>query len=305
MFLIKSVSGIAFKQQGQGTKQTGLHLLFSISCPVYGKGLPGSNSNMRLGQYIVLSFSPPIAKSGVPLYHVKQKGVMYMKIERISDSQIRCTLSNIDLIERNLKISELAYGNEKARRLFREMIQKASAEVGFETEDLPLMVEAIPLSNESVVLLITKVDDPEEMDPRFSRFAPSAEAEFSESGDMPDLGLESSEPPVSPRDRETESPASSRVRIFVFGSLDQVIDAAKAVGSKGSAAQTLYKHPSKQHYYLILKEDTALPEDFSALCNRLSEYGSRSSHNESGVSYLEEHYELILKENALTSLAGI
>ena len=37
-----------------------------------------------------------------------------MKIERINDSQIRCTLSNFDLSERNLNLSELAYGSEKA-----------------------------------------------------------------------------------------------------------------------------------------------------------------------------------------------
>ena len=62
-----------------------------------------------------------------------------MKIERISDSQIRCTLSNFDLSERNLNLSELAYGTEKARRLFREMVQKAYDEVGFDAEDIPLM----------------------------------------------------------------------------------------------------------------------------------------------------------------------
>ena len=33
-----------------------------------------------------------------------------MKIEKINDSQIRCTLNTDDLIDRELKISELAYG---------------------------------------------------------------------------------------------------------------------------------------------------------------------------------------------------
>lgn len=95
-----------------------------------------------------------------------------MKIERISENQIRCTLSNYDLNARNLNLSELAYGSEKARNLFREMIQKASNEVGFEAEDIPLMVEAIPLANESVMLIITKIEDPEELDTRFSKFSP-------------------------------------------------------------------------------------------------------------------------------------
>ena len=94
-----------------------------------------------------------------------------MRIERINENQIRCTLSNFDLSVRNLNLSELAYGSEKARNLFREMIQRASNEVGFEAEDIPLMVEAIPLANESVMLIITKIEDPEELDTRFSKFS--------------------------------------------------------------------------------------------------------------------------------------
>ena len=82
-----------------------------------------------------------------------------MKIERINENQIRCTLTSFDLSSRNLNLGELAYGSEKARGLFREMIQKASNEVGFDAEDIPLMVEAIPLSGESVMLVITKIED--------------------------------------------------------------------------------------------------------------------------------------------------
>ena len=46
-----------------------------------------------------------------------------MKIERISDNQIRCTLTSLDLSSRGINLAELAYGSEKARNLFREMIQ--------------------------------------------------------------------------------------------------------------------------------------------------------------------------------------
>ena len=96
-----------------------------------------------------------------------------MKIERINENQIRCTLTSSDLSARNLNLGELAYGTEKAKKLFHEMIQKASNEVGFEADDIPLMVEAIPLSSESIMLIITKIEDPEELDTRFSRFSPA------------------------------------------------------------------------------------------------------------------------------------
>lgn len=95
-----------------------------------------------------------------------------MKIEKISENQIRCTLNRSDLDERQLKISELAYGSEKAKSLFREMMQQASYEFGFEAENIPLMIEAIPMSPDCIVLIITKVEDPDELDTRFSKFAP-------------------------------------------------------------------------------------------------------------------------------------
>ena len=95
-----------------------------------------------------------------------------MKIEKLSDNQIRCTLTRADLAERQLQLSELAYGTEKARSLFHDMMQQAAQEFGFEAENMPLMIEAIPSSSDSIVLIITKVEDPEELDTRFSKFAP-------------------------------------------------------------------------------------------------------------------------------------
>lgn len=94
-----------------------------------------------------------------------------MHIEKISDNQIKCTLSQSDLQMRHLNLSELAYGTDKARSLFQEMIEQAHDEFGFEADNSPIMVEAIPISMENLVLIITRVDNPEELDTRFSRFS--------------------------------------------------------------------------------------------------------------------------------------
>lgn len=94
-----------------------------------------------------------------------------MKLEKISDNQIRCTLSKEDLTQRQIHLSELAYGSEKAKELFRDMMQQASIELGFEADNIPLMIEAIPISSDCLVLLVTKVEDPDELDTRFSRFS--------------------------------------------------------------------------------------------------------------------------------------
>ena len=93
-----------------------------------------------------------------------------MKIEKINDNQIRCTLTREDLENHQIRISELAYGTEKAKKLFRDMMQQASYEFGFEAENIPLMIEAIPMLPDALILLITKVEDPDELDTRFSNF---------------------------------------------------------------------------------------------------------------------------------------
>ena len=74
-----------------------------------------------------------------------------MKIEKINDNQIRCTLTREDLENHQIRISELAYGTEKAKKLFRDMMQQAQIQFGFEADNIPLMIEAIPVSTERIL----------------------------------------------------------------------------------------------------------------------------------------------------------
>lgn len=103
-----------------------------------------------------------------------------MKIEKLNDHAIRCTLTREDLASRHLKLSELAYGSEKTKNLFRDMMQQAAFQYGFEAEDTPLMIEAVPVNTDCIVVSVTKVQDPEELDTRFSKFAPSIGTENSD-----------------------------------------------------------------------------------------------------------------------------
>ncbi|MCR5369339.1 MAG: adaptor protein MecA [Clostridium sp.] len=243
-----------------------------------------------------------------------------MKIERINDNQIKCTLTGNDLSARNLSLTELAYGTDKARSLFQEMLQKASTETGFDAEDAPLMVEAIPLSGESLMLIITKVDDPEELDARFSRFSPSGEEESPANAFSSEL-LEGAEQllqflskaaeqaaPNPPKDSPENGDAKEQgpvLRIFRFRSLDEVIHAAGAAAGGYTGASTLYKNPEDSSYYLVLREQTE-SESFARTCNLLSEFSQPVKTRTAGTeAYYEEHYERILGDSALHKLARI
>lgn len=241
-----------------------------------------------------------------------------MKIEKVSENQIRCTLTKEDLASRELQISELAYGTEKAKNLFRDMMQQANFEFGFEAEDIPLMIEAIPMNAECIVLIITKVEDPEELDTRFARFAPSVHEEMGEeeeasggADEVLDLfrrlqgseELPSGDAPGAKPSSDAGDPPT--MRMLKFSSLHLLLSAAATVSEGISGTSSLYKDAREDCYLLLLSHPQKDASDFNRCCNILSEYGSFTKVTPSTPSYLEEHCETLLLENALQALAQI
>ena len=252
-----------------------------------------------------------------------------MKIEKVNDHQIRCTLTREDLANREIKISELAYGTDKAKSLFRDMMQQAAYECGFEAEDIPLMIEAIPLNSECIVLIVTKVEDPEELDTRFSKFAPSVhDEEDLDDEDLSDLYTdgadevlnmlrklneedasgemvpEDNDSSVTPPVREETSVKISN-QIFAFPSLNEVTRLAHVVNPFYQGVNSLYKDENAGVYLLLLSSVNTTAATFNRVCNIVSEYGSATHSVLSTMAYLEEHFEPLIKEHAIEVLAGI
>ena len=236
-----------------------------------------------------------------------------MKIEKVNENQIRCTLTREDLASRELKISELAYGTEKAKSLFRDMMQQANFEFGFEAEDIPLMIEAIPLNADCIVLIITKVEDPDELDTRFSRFAPSVTEDTDEDGDnsSADEVLDlfrriqneetAAETPAAPTPEENDA---VRSRLFRMDTLNQVINAAVVAAGHYHGLSTLYHEEGTDGYYLILTQGEEDREVFDRVCNVISEYGIPKRSTPASLTFLEEHCSTLIAEHALQRLSN-
>lgn len=255
-----------------------------------------------------------------------------MKIEKVNDHQIRCTLTKADLADRELKISELAYGTEKAKNLFRDMMQQAAIKFGFEADDIPLMIEAIPLNSDCIVLIITKVEDPEELDTRFSKFAPSVHEDseltdeslvedLSHTGEevldlfkkikehaasiakaSPDAAEGISETNASAEETEEDSSSQNSLRIFSFESLHDLFKPASFVTAFYSGENFLYKEPVHGSYLLVVTRSNDKKESFNRACNILSEYGQLKKGIPNNESFFAEHYELISGPDALQKL---
>lgn len=246
-----------------------------------------------------------------------------MKLERVNDHQIRCTLTKSDLADRQLKLSELAYGTEKAKSLFRDMMQQASYELGFEANNIPLMIEAIPLSSESIILIITKVEDPDELDTRFANFAPNIHDEDDEAVDeilksvseeIPEvldlfkkISQEVSKNPelleeAKERIAEQLSAQVELARAFSFDSLADVIKAAKVISKVYNGRNSLYKNEDDGSYILALSKSSHTTEEFNRVCNVLSEYGAMVRSSVATEAFYEEHHSCIVADEAIETL---
>ncbi len=255
-----------------------------------------------------------------------------MKIEKINDNQIRCTLTKEDLELRQIKLSELAYGTEKAKALFREMLKWASYKYGFEAEDIPLMIEAVPISDESIVLIVTKIEYPEELDTRFSRFTEDIEDYEGDVDDLLDYDYDEDEIEYEPREQESRSSASDIIdlfkkakevaqaigknadqktvvevpidvtKLFVFDTLDDVIELANVLGDFYHGENALYKNKHNKKYYLVISKSDHSPEEFNKVCNIISEYGQQQNLSVGSDAYFTEHYSSVILKNALSTL---
>ncbi len=253
-----------------------------------------------------------------------------MKIERLSENQIRCTLYKADLADKEMLLTELAYGTDKAKELFREMMQQASNELGFEVDNIPLMIEAIPVSPECLVLIVTKVEDPEELDSRFSKFTKPAMEEYE--SDMYDEEEDESSDNSSTADSLLEALGSlaenlnalnnnrmskktknavkresekSIFRIYAFKNLDEVILSAKLVKNIYKSMNALYKNPQDSRFYLYMTKDKNTDGEFTRTCNIIGEYGNKVKATYATPNYMDEHFKVIIEADAIQKLAEI
>lgn len=252
-----------------------------------------------------------------------------MKIERVNENQIRCTLTRDDLIERQIKISELAYGSEKAKSLFKDMMQQASAEFGFEAEDIPLMIEAVPLSAETIMLIITKVEAPEELDTRFSNFSNHNDVEDTEDsltdGDNPfakdpaqeifDLfqrirkEKDATASAASGNDNGTAAETATTTqtetaKMFAFDSLDTAFHLAQLLKGFYSGDNALYKDEKDGSYHLVIRQGIHSLSEFYRVYNTIAGYARPETYTAGVEAYYKEHCKTILAEKALQTLTN-
>jgi adapter protein MecA 1/2 len=211
-----------------------------------------------------------------------------MKIERVSENQLKLTLSRTDLVERDLKLEDLINPSDKTQKLFRDIMEQALDEYDFINESTPLMVEAVPVGVDGIMIIVTKIDQKNKSENPMDLLFKNKEAHKWKKKPLDTV--------------EANNNENEDLLIFSFQTLDESIQASLRLHDCYQGESELHK--SNQRFFLVLQADTYPAEennDYIELI--LNEFGQKHISTSLAKYYLLEHGETLIGSNAIEILA--
>ncbi|MCL2204706.1 MAG: adaptor protein MecA [Defluviitaleaceae bacterium] len=207
-----------------------------------------------------------------------------MRIERVSDTQIRFILMSDDLVARNIHVDELHYSSEKTQQLFREIMELVQDECDFRSTQM--MLEAKWDGDGRVVVMVTKLAEPSDEEESFDLTPPArTHGRFKRAGLM----------------ELTENAEEESHSIFSFGDMELAAAAAARLHTDFKGPSRLYKMEGR--YYLWFQNETGDGRTTPELELILHEFGQKHVSGNLSHHYLEEHSEPIITEGAVEKLS--
>ncbi|MCL2527734.1 MAG: adaptor protein MecA [Defluviitaleaceae bacterium] len=207
-----------------------------------------------------------------------------MKIERISETQMKFVLMQTDLEARDIKISELSHSSDKTQRLFKEIIQLAQDEGVFSPESTQYLVEAMKVGVDSLAVIVTKISQ-EDLEKQYS-LVPAAKGHCRYKRNKF----------IDPQ----EYPGEDSYSVFSFADLDMAATAAEAISLVFNGESGLYKHDGRYYLWILNEtEDNRTTADLEAI---LREFGQKHISSVLSKQYLTEHGSEIIADNAVSKL---
>lgn len=202
-----------------------------------------------------------------------------MKFNLVNDDKLQIIISRDDLAERDIKKWDLVPYSPNSQKIFQEILEEAYEVCGFEVgRDAQLMIEAYPMTGESMIITVTKVGGSEHK----SVFGMELE-------DLEDALLEET--------FEEELFLQNEERVCLLYTLEDAIQLAKLVVDGYVGSSRLYQY--KEKYYLAFTDAAAFEHMYGAF---LAEYGDVLKISS---AFLEEHGRCIMEENAVGVLAEL
>jgi len=204
-----------------------------------------------------------------------------MRIEKISENKIRIFVSFDDLEERDIDLSTFNYNSPETQELFWDLMEQAELELGFETHESQLCIEAVTDVEQGFIITITKIDD----DSDFESIHKFIKNRYRRN----DLKL-----------RKKTGNTGSMVMIYNLESFDDLCNLCSRLKPLYSGESSAYQ--CEGSYYLVLKR---MDDTEYRIENILTEYGDRVLNVMFFEGYLNEYGTLMVENDAVGYLGDL
>jgi adapter protein MecA 1/2 len=204
-----------------------------------------------------------------------------LKFNLVNDDKLQIIISKEDMAKHDMQKWDLAPHNPDAQKLFYEILEEAREACGFDVgNNAQLMIEAYPMTGESLLLTVTKLKGGQ------PRLPFDLDIEGLGQALMDELGIEDELPEIQAEEA-----------VYRFETLEDVIQAAHLLKPSYDGASQLLRYES--FYYLVLQEKEWLTDSGTAV---LMEFGDEIR---TVSEFFVEHGQMVMAERALEILAAL
>lgn len=222
-----------------------------------------------------------------------------MKYKKINDATVQCIISEEDMEEYGLTMSDIFERNEKGEGFLRDVVERAHEEVGYRISGDNIAMQITPIRDEGLV--ITFSDEGiagfqnmlEHIKEVLSGLDPEGMREAAKAWQAATGGSKS----------EEDSSMDDTCRLFLFSCLDHVMRYCCTIPQSFSVKSHLYK--ADKFYYLILERGRISKKNFNKISAQALEFSTLFSASEERLLYLHEHGECLIADKAVSRLRKI
>ena len=219
-----------------------------------------------------------------------------MKYKKINDATVQCIITQEDMMEYGLTLTDIFERNEKGEEFLRDVIERAHDEVGYQITSGNIAMQITPLKDQGMVVTFT-----DESPAAFKDILQHLKEV------LQDFGAELSRQNGDTRQSKIEAkPAEDyeeNRRMFVFASLHQAMQYTSTIPNQYSVRSHLYKEG--EAYYLVLEKNRLSYKVFNQISAQGVEFGNLIAVSEERILYLEEHGECLIRDRAVSRLRRI
>jgi adapter protein MecA 1/2 len=218
-----------------------------------------------------------------------------MRYKKINDATVQCIITQEDMMEYGLTLSDIFERNEKGEEFLRDVIERAHDEVGYQINNGNIAMQITPIKDQGLVVTFT-----DESPAAFKDILQHLKEVLQDVS--AELYRQDGEERLAQAEQSVDEYEETH-RMFEFSSMHRVMQYTATIPRNYSVKSHLYKEGDV--YYLVLEKNRLSYKALNKISANALEFGNLVPLSEEKMLYLEEHGECLIKDRAVSKLRKV